>query len=127
MAIKFVTAYNYVYKPRKIDLSAPACKKYNPGQSMSISELLARFERGQRVGVKLHQSNLVPEGDPRENAEDFDTAAPPDLHDVVDVHEYASEIQERKAAYQQRAKSKKETKEITKEGKDDQRKDEPTE
>lgn len=127
MAIKFVTAYNYQYKPRKINLNAPACKKYNPGQSMSISELLSRFERGQRVGVKLHESNLVPEGDPRENAEDFDTAAPPDIHDVVDVHEYASELQERKAAYQQREKSKKEEEEIKKKGKDDLKKDEPAE
>lgn len=121
---RFVTQYNYRFEKHVFNCNAPHCRKFSPGQAMSISELLRRFERGQRVGVKLHEINLVPEGDPRENQEDFDTAAPEDIHDVVDVQAYENEIRERKAAYRQRTnKTEKENKEEKKEEKDESHED----
>lgn len=86
-----------------------------PNQAISISELIARFERGQRLGVHC---NFRPgenfEDIPDEVAKakmhsedmDSDDFPPTDVHDVVDVHELYEQHQAHKADFSARRKKK---------------------
>lgn len=63
-------------------------KEFVPHQSYSLSDLVQRFERGQRLPVHC---NFQP-GENMTNGciyeETFDDAAPTDVHDVVDVEKH---------------------------------------
>lgn len=87
-----------------------------PGQAIRLSELVARFERGQRLNVHLYNSNIVSEDTPDER---FDDAPPEDIQDIVDVDAYNRSLKERKRDLQSRKK-------VTPKDKNDIPKDEPS-
>lgn len=78
-----------------------------PNQAMKLSELMQRFERGQRLGVHC---NFAPESEMTNGSiyeESFDDA-PPICHDLVDVHEYYEAHQVHKREFTAKQKKKKE-------------------
>lgn len=81
-----------------------------PGQSLNLSELISRFERGQRLNV---HNNFAPGSNftngNYEYVEDFDDAAPDDVHDIVDVQRYYEEHQQRKQDFASKKNEKKES------------------
>lgn len=89
-------------------------KSFIPGQANKLSDLVARFERGQRLNV---HSNFDPLSNFTKDSlyqEDFDDAPPDDVHDVVDVQRYYEEHQEHKKDYKVRMKTKKEAQQAAK-------------
>lgn len=85
-------------------------KTFVPHQAITLKELVSRFERGQRLNV--HQ-NFVPKSNMTEGQiveETFEEAAPDDIHDIVDVHNYMQEHEQRKDAFNKRKKEKEKTK-----------------
>lgn len=80
-----------------------------PGQAIKLAELVARFERGQRLNVHGNPMNIFYSTDEQANAnsETFDSAPPDDIHDITDVEEYYR-------AHQQHLKEYKEKKAKTK-------------
>lgn len=81
-------------------------KSFISGQAMDLTELIARFERGQRLNV--HQ-NFRPMQDWTEGKiveEDFDEAPPDDVHDVADVERYYHAHQQHKQEFSEKQKSK---------------------
>lgn len=83
-----------------------------PNQSMTLAEMMARFEAGQRLNV--HQSPMNQfyrsEEEADANAERFDDAPPTDVNDITDVHRYFKEHQERKIEYAEKRKKAEEVK-----------------
>lgn len=82
-------------------------KTFVPHQAITLRDLVSRFERGQRLNVHQNfrpQSNMT-EGQIVE--ETFEEAAPDDIHDIVDVHNYMQEHEQRKSAFNKRQKEKK--------------------
>lgn len=84
-------------------------KTFVPGQAMKLSELMRRFEQGQRLNV--HENFAPMSNFTRDSVyeETFDDAPPSDIHDIVDVHEYYKEHQHEIAEYKKLLKKKKET------------------
>lgn len=83
-------------------------KTFIPNQAIKLSELVSRFEHGQRLNV---HSNFAP-GDNFTNnqiiSESFDDAPPDDVHDLVDVHEYYQQHEAHKKEFKVRMNKKKE-------------------
>ena len=78
-----------------------------PNQSYKISELLSRFEKGQRLPV--HQ-NFEPGSNFTKDClyeETFDDAPPTDIHDVADVEAFKNDLAARKTERATRKKAKK--------------------
>ena len=89
-------------------VSSKPVESYIPNQAIKLSELVSRFEHGQRLNV--HQNFRVEDQFTNDSiyAESFDDAPPDDVHDVVDVHAYYLEHQKHKAEYSARKKKEKE-------------------
>lgn len=89
-------------------VSSQPVKTFIPNQAIKLSELVSRFEHGQRLNV---HSNFAP-GDNFTNdqiiSESFDDAPPDDVHDIVDVHEYYQQHESHKREFKDRMKKKKE-------------------
>lgn len=86
-----------------------------PNQAISISELIKRFERGQRLGVHCNfapGSNFenIPDevSQARIKAEDMDSDdfPPTGVHDVTDVQAHYEALQAHKADFSARRKKK---------------------
>lgn len=76
-----------------------------PGQAYCLSDLMKRFERGQRLGVRENfnlASELCPEGQEGFYDENFDNAPPEDVTDIVDIQRLYNEHQETKQEYKLR-------------------------
>lgn len=95
--------------------SSKPVSTFVPNQAISISELISRFERGQRLGVHC---NFRP-GENFENISDDDAKAriaaedmdsddfpPTGVHDVVDVQSHYEAHQAHKADFSARRKKK---------------------
>lgn len=80
-------------------------KSFVPNQAMKLSELMSRFERGQRLNVHTNFKPMSNFTDGKVYEETFDEV-PPICHDVVDVQEYYEAHKAHKAAFQQRQKEK---------------------
>lgn len=80
------------------------CETFIPGQSVRLSELVARFDRGQRLNIPTRPSNWVEEGVPDES---FTDAPPDNINDIVDVDAYKCELSERKNALKEKYQKKK--------------------
>lgn len=78
-----------------------------PHQAMSLSELISRFERGQRLNVHQNFKPMDNFTDGTLYVEDFEDAPPDDVHDVVDVHNFYLEHKEHKKDFAKRQKEKK--------------------
>ena len=79
-----------------------------PGQAVKLSELLQRFERGQRLNIHLNPGNeWFPEDQVEAKSEHFEDAAPEDIQDIVDVENFHNSVQEHKRDFQERMKNKK--------------------
>lgn len=84
-----------------------------PNQAMNLKELVSRFERGQRLNV---HENFRPGSNFTEGSiyeEDFEDAAPDDIHDVVDVQEYYRLHNERKSTFKKKQEEKRTKKEVS--------------
>lgn len=82
-------------------------ESFVPNQAMTLSELMSRFEKGQRLSVHCNfkvESELT-EGSIYE--ESFDDA-PPICHDVTDVEEYYRAHQVHKREFAEKQKKAKE-------------------
>lgn len=83
-----------------------------PNQSMTLSEMMRRFESGQRLNVHSSPMNQFysSEEEADLNSERFEDAPPTDVHDISDVHRYYKEHQERKQEFAEKRKKAKEAK-----------------
>lgn len=63
-----------------------------PGQDYSISELLARFSRGERLNVVQRPVNILHDGELDETEDNI----LPQLDDITELEEYNNYIQEQK-------------------------------
>lgn len=75
-----------------------------PHQSYSLSEIMQRFERGQRLPARML---FNPESEFTENSlymEDFEDAPPDDVRDVVDVQNYYEAHQVHKREFAEKKK-----------------------
>lgn len=91
--------------------SKKPCKAFVPHQAMDLKELVTRFENGQRLGVKENfsiDSEFTRDSIYEENFED---AAPDDVHDVVDVEKAYRLHQQTVAEFSKKRKQKKQVKE----------------
>lgn len=83
----------YTYDPVcALEATSKDCPEFVPGQSFSISDLLERFSRGQRLpGIHMDQPNpnFVGADVPDESLDD----APPTALDIVDVEALDAENQ----------------------------------
>lgn len=90
-----------------------------PHQSFTLSEIMSRFEKGQRLPARplfdLEQEFTKGEV----YMEDFEDAPPDDVRDVVDVQDHYMEHQEHKKDYSERQKKKKGKDEPQSKGKDE--------
>lgn len=79
-----------------------------PNQAITLSELMQRFERGQRLNV--HENFAPMSNFTRDSVfeETFEEAPPDDVHDIVDVHEYYRAHQAHKKEYDAKQASKRE-------------------
>lgn len=86
--------------------SKKPCKEFVPHQAMDLKELVTRFENGQRLNVK--ENFPIDSEFTRDSIyqEDFDDAAPDDVHDVVDVEQHYRAHEQHKLEYQQKRKQK---------------------
>lgn len=101
-----------------------------PGQAYCLSDLMKRFECGQRLYVRENfklASELCPEGQESIYDEKFENAPPEDVTDIVDVQRLYNEHQETKQEFKKSVAERKKAKEGAKE--DDVKKDDdkPTE
>lgn len=76
--------------------------EFVPRQAYNLSELIRRFEHGQRLGVHC---NFNPLNECQGNDETFETAPPEDVVDVVDVQRHYEQHQRQKQEFV-KAKSK---------------------
>lgn len=99
--------------------SSKQMSDFVPHQSYKISELVSRFERGQRLPVHMNfkpgsnfQAISDEQAEKRINAEQFHDCdfAPTDVHDVVDVQAHYNEHQEHKKDFADRQKKAKQAK-----------------
>lgn len=79
-----------------------------PDQAIKLSELVHRFETGQRLNVRENFEPLSNFTKDQIYEESFDDAPPTDVHDVVDVIEHLEQHQQHVKDYQQRKKKKSE-------------------
>lgn len=89
------------------EVDSKPIETFIPNQSYSLSELMSRFEKGQRLPAH-HLFN--PDSEFTSGAvyeETFDEAPPDDVRDVVDVEHYYREHQEHKREFTERKKKKK--------------------
>lgn len=89
--------------------SSKPVSSFVPHQAMSLAEMVARFDRGQRLNVK---QNFAPETQFTRDCiyeEDFEDAAPDDIHDVVDVQNAMAEHEQRKQNFKEKHKRKPES------------------
>lgn len=84
-------------------------KTFVPHQAITLKELVSRFERGQRLNVHQNFKPFENMTDGHIVEESFEEAAPDDIYDVVDVHEYVQEHEQRKSAFNKRQKEKKQS------------------
>lgn len=77
-----------------------------PNQSLSLRDLVYRFEHGQRLNV--HENFAPMSNFTRDEVyqETFDEAPPIDVNDVVDVHNYYNEHENHKREFNNRQKEK---------------------
>lgn len=92
--------------------SSQPIKSFIPGQAMNLSELISRFDRGQRL---LVHNNFDPMSNFTKDSlyeESFEDAAPDGIYDVVDVENHYREHKVHKRDYEKRKseRAKKETK-----------------
>lgn len=86
-----------------------------PGQSMDLTELWNRFNRGQRLLVNQRPINIYETDengnfiDPRIKDESFDNVMP-DIEDPVDIEEYLEETNQIKEEIKKARKKKEEPK-----------------
>lgn len=98
--------------------SDKAVEAFQPGEALSIREMLVRTERGQRINVHTRfraenipdnmyyaqydqNGNIIPDKE-----EDTFAHTPPDgMNDITDVMQYSEELQERKRQLKQRKKT----------------------
>lgn len=79
------------------------CPEFVPGQSYELSELVHRFERGQRLGVHL---NFNPESELIGEDESFEQAPSENIVDIVDVQrEYETHEQAKKELAKRKKKA----------------------
>lgn len=82
-------------------------RTFIPNQAIDLKELIARFDRGQRLNV---HENFAPLSNFTRDSiyeEDFEDAPPDNVHDVVDVQEYYRDHENHKRDFQKRQKEKK--------------------
>lgn len=111
----------FTQKSEFCEVSSPdPVETFVPGQAISLSELVTRFERGQRLNVHNNPMNIMYRSDEEAaaNSETFDDAAPDDVHDIVDVHEYYRAHESHKKEFTEKQKAKK-SKQATQEAKQD--------
>lgn len=78
-----------------------------PHQSFSLSEIMLRFEHGQRLPARplFNPDSEFTEGSVY--MEDFEEAPPDDVHDIVDVQSYYNEHQVHKREFEAKQRKKK--------------------
>lgn len=77
-----------------------------PNQSYTLSELVSRFEKGQRLPCHL---NFQPGDNMTKDQlyeETFEDAPPTDVHDIVDVEQHYREHQVHKSEFNKKKKEK---------------------
>lgn len=79
-----------------------------PHQSMSLAEMMRRFESGQRLNVHSSPMNTFysSEEEANDNTETFNDAPPSDVYDIVDVERYFKEHKAHKINFDDRMKKK---------------------
>lgn len=94
-----------------------------PGQAISIRELLLRAERGQRLGVQLHEPDVVPVSVPEDTIGVDETLedVPPQAMDITEFDEFARGVKADKEAFV--AKRKKATEEAKQPAEEDTHKE----
>lgn len=98
---------------------------FSPHQAYSLSEIMSRFEKGQRLPARML---FDPEMEITKNEiymEDFDDAPPDNVHDVVDVEEHYREHNVHKREYAERKKKKQGKDAPQPEGKDEPQSQDP--
>lgn len=80
-----------------------------PHQAIKLSELVARFQRGQRLNVHMTTPNefYATDEEVKRNSERFEDCPPADIHDIVDVMQYQEELDQRKSDLKDRIAKKK--------------------
>lgn len=98
-----------------------------PNQAIKLSELVARFQRGQRLNVHMTTPNefYATDEEAKLHHEHFDDCPPADLNDIVDVMQYQEELDQRKKDLKDRVKKRKEELAKEKEREEEQRKQTP--
>lgn len=81
-------------------------KSFVPHQSMTLSELMKRFDSGQRLNVHSSPMNTFyrSEDEANVNAETFDDAPPTDVYDIADVELHYAEHKQRVANFKEKQK-----------------------
>lgn len=80
-----------------------------PNQAIKLSELVARFQKGQRLNVHMTKTNDFYETNEEvlRNSERFEDCPPADLNDIVDVMNFQEELSQRKSDLKDRVAQKK--------------------
>lgn len=101
-----------------------------PGQAYCLSDLMKRFERGQRLNVRENfnpASELCPEGQEDMYDEKFENAPPENVTDIVDIQRLYNEHQQTKQEFKKSVAESKKAKEGAKEDAAKKDDDKPTE
>lgn len=99
--IKFAKQSEYCEKS-----SSKPVSSFIPKQAMTLAEMVARFDRGQRLNIK---QNFAPEQQFTQNSiyeEDFDDAPPDDIHDIVDVQNAYETHKQKVSEFKEKRKKK---------------------
>lgn len=114
---KLPKSFNFVQ-----DSDEKPCEGFIPGQSYELSELIRRFNSGQRLGVHL---NFNPESEIGHD-ESFEQAPPENVVDIVDVQKQYEEHNRTKQEFEKRKKANEKKPEANEDAEEHDKDDKPS-